>query len=281
MLVRIRAVLHVRLPLHRRSALAGGGTPAAFRVASARRLAASPRWRSSRSKWRGRNGPILLRLAAGAYAAGWLWLAFLFYRLIRASNAEDKLHATLVSGALCVGASVVAAFALFGPAAHGWVKGAGLWGFLLPVFVTVCHRMIPFFTASVVPFVTAFRPSWLLVALIGAPVAHGVLEGHGTDAWTWFVDVPVAALMLWLTFRWGLMQSLPIGCSRCCTSASSGTASASCWPARTRCWRWQASRDSAGAAARAGNRLRVVAADGDGHARDLRPLRQDARRRRC
>jgi len=154
------------------------------------------------------NGELALRLAAGAYAAGWLGLASLFFRLIRASEAEDKLHAVLVLGALCVGASVVAAFALFGPAAHGWVKGAGLWAFLLPVFVTVCHRMIPFFTASVVPFVNAFRPSWLLVAMIGAPVAHGVLEGMEQAAWTWIVDLPAAALMLWLTIRWGFVQSL-------------------------------------------------------------------------
>ena len=68
--------------------------------------------------------------------------------------------------------------------------------------------MIPFFTASVVPFVNAFRPSWLLVAMIGAPVAHGVLEGMEQAAWTWIVDLPVAALMLWLTVRWGFMQSL-------------------------------------------------------------------------
>jgi uncharacterized protein involved in response to NO len=154
------------------------------------------------------SGPFLLRLAAGAYAAGWLWLAFLFYRLIRASEARDKLHPILVLGALCAGASVVAAFALFGEVAHAWVKGAGLWVFLLPVFVTVCHRMIPFFTASAVPFVDAFRPSWLLVAMIGAPVAHGVLEGMGQAAWTWTVDLPAAALMLWLTIRWGFMQSL-------------------------------------------------------------------------
>jgi uncharacterized protein involved in response to NO len=83
-----------------------------------------------------------------------------------------------------------------------------LWAFLLPVFVTVCHRMIPFFTASVVPFVNAFRPSWLLVAMIGAPVAHGVLEGMEQAAWTWIVDLPAAALLLWLTVRWGFRQSL-------------------------------------------------------------------------
>jgi len=154
------------------------------------------------------HGLQALRFAAGAYAIGWLWLAFLFFRLIRTSRADDKLHAILVLGAQLAGASVVAAFALFGVAAHAWVKGAGLWGFLLPVFVTVCHRMIPFFTASVVPFVRAFRPAWLLAVLIGAPVAHGVLDGLEQAAWTWIIDLPVAVLTLWLTLRWGFVQSL-------------------------------------------------------------------------
>ena len=154
------------------------------------------------------NGSLALRVAAGAYAIGWLWLAHLFYRLIRMSDADDKLHAILVLGAQLAGASAVAAFALFGPSAHAWVKGAGLWAFLLPVFVTVCHRMIPFFTASVVPFVSAFRPAWLLAVMIGAPVAHGVLDGMGQTAWTWIIDLPAAALTLWLTVRWGFVQSL-------------------------------------------------------------------------
>jgi uncharacterized protein involved in response to NO len=70
--------------------------------------------------------------------------------------------------------------------------------------------MIPFFTASVVPFVTAFRPWWLLAALAGTPVAHGAIAALGFDAWTWLVDLPAAALMLWLAFRWGIVQSLRV-----------------------------------------------------------------------
>jgi uncharacterized protein involved in response to NO len=153
-------------------------------------------------------GGEAVRFAAGAYAVGWLWLAFRFFLLLRASEAPDKAHATLVLLALVIGASGVAAFALWGAGAHSWLRSAGLWGFLLPVFVTVCHRMIPFFTASVVPFVTAFRPWWLLSAMAGAPVLHGVLELAGLPVWTWLVDLPVGVLMLWLTMRWGLVQSM-------------------------------------------------------------------------
>ena len=41
-------------------------------------------------------------------------------------------------------------------------------------------------------------------------VAHAGLVAAGLDGWTWLVDLPAAALTLWLAFRWGLVQSLRI-----------------------------------------------------------------------
>lgn len=146
--------------------------------------------------------------AAGVYAVAWAVLLARFVALIRASPVTDKVHATLVAVALGAGCAGVAAFAVGGAAAHAVVKLLGVWLFLLPVFVIVCHRMIPFFTANVVPFVTSFRPWWLLAAMVGAPVAHGLLEAADLAAWTFVVDVPVAALMIAVTVRWGLVQSL-------------------------------------------------------------------------
>ncbi len=152
--------------------------------------------------------PLALRIAAAIYAGGWLLLLDRFFRLLRASPAPDKMHARLVLVALALGASEPVAFALGGSAAHAWIRGTAVWGFLIPVFVTVCHRMIPFFTSGVLPFVTAFRPGWLLAVLVATPVAHAALASAGLDGWTWCVDLPTAALTLWLTFRWGLVQSL-------------------------------------------------------------------------
>ena len=44
--------------------------------------------------------------------------------------------------------------------------------------------------------------------MVGAPVAHGVLEGAGFAEWTWLVDLPAAVLLLRLTVRWGFGESL-------------------------------------------------------------------------
>ncbi len=149
-----------------------------------------------------------LQLAAAAYAIGWLVLAWRFFVLLRASLVSDRVHATLVLLAIVVGALCVGAFALLGAQAHRFVRTAGLYGFLLPAFVAVRHRMIPFFTASAIPFVTAFRPWWLLLAMVGAPLLHGMLQALGLEAWTWVTDLPAGALMVWLTIRWGLAQSM-------------------------------------------------------------------------
>jgi uncharacterized protein involved in response to NO len=131
-----------------------------------------------------------------------------FLLLLRASRAADRVHARLVAAALTAGLVGSVAFAAAGAAWHPALRSVGLFGFLLPVFVVVCHRMIPFLTASALPFVAAVRPGWLLAAMAGAPVLHGVLELAGAGSWTWLVDLPAAGVLGWLALRWGLAQSL-------------------------------------------------------------------------
>ena len=79
--------------------------------------------------------------------------------------------------------------------------------------------MIPFFTASALPFLDAWRPNWLLwvmlavLAVRGAGAVADLLWWPLPAAWRWAqvaVEAPAAALMLWLAVRWGLVQSLKI-----------------------------------------------------------------------
>src|SRR5215831_7427966 len=104
----------------------------------------------------------LVRAVAGVYTLAWLWLLMLFLRLILQSRAPDKVHAVLVMAALTAGAGTLVAFAIFASRAHSWLRDIGVWCFLVPVFATVCHRMIPFFTAGVLPNIRALRPWWVL-----------------------------------------------------------------------------------------------------------------------
>jgi uncharacterized protein involved in response to NO len=156
--------------------------------------------------------PMIVVLALCFFLAGWLWNLVVFANLIFTSPAPERVHATLIAAALGFGASgiaaAMAAVLLERPAAMEWTRIAGIWFFLLPVFITVSHRMIPFFTASVVSMVHPWRPWWLLSAMLAGAVGHGVLEILGQTQWTWLVDAPIALLLFDLSRRWGLAQSM-------------------------------------------------------------------------
>lgn len=83
-----------------------------------------------------------------------------------------------------------------------------VWGFLTPLFLAVCHRMIPFFTSRIVPNYVVVRPYAPLWVMLGACLAHAALEILQLDRWTWLVDLPLAGIALWFINRWGIARSL-------------------------------------------------------------------------
>jgi len=94
----------------------------------------------------------------------------------------------------------------------------GSLGLLLPIFFTVSHRMIPFFTSSVFKNYRLIRPMWALLLLWILAMSHlGVELGNG-QRWLWLVDLPMAALCVILLIRWlprapmpALLRALFIG----------------------------------------------------------------------
>ena len=154
-------------------------------------------------------------------AAGWSVITIRFVRLVRSSRAPDRLHATVVMLA-CVVGSVALSAVVIGLAAAQFTLirisvMAGLWGFVAVVYVAVAHRMIPFFTANVVPRLSAWHPLWLLAVFVSAlliELAFAVLElvvwpvPFGWRIAQVVLEVPMAAALLALAGKWGLMQSL-------------------------------------------------------------------------
>jgi uncharacterized protein involved in response to NO len=155
------------------------------------------------------------KAAAGVVAVmvlAWTWLLTRFAGFIAESPVEDRMHATLVAGALGIGvAGLAAAGVWLASGSRAWaeaMQAIGLWGFLVPLFTTVSHRMIPFFTSSAVPYVTPWRPAWTLAVLLAASWAHGALVIGEAAPWSWIVDLPAGALAAYLTLRWGIAHSL-------------------------------------------------------------------------
>lgn len=96
----------------------------------------------------------------------------------------------------------------------------GTFGLLLPVYLTVAHRMFPFFATNVVAGYQPWRPLWLLAAFWPLLLAHVALELLHAYAWLWIVDLPLLALALTWTWKlWprgrmpGLLAVLFIGLS--------------------------------------------------------------------
>ncbi len=156
-------------------------------------------------------------------STAWCGMIWKFFLLWRHSPASDRHHAGLVVlscvwGSICMVAITIALLLGKEDAVRVATQGA-IWFFLATTFAVVSHRMIPFFSASAVPGLDAWRPMWLM----GVMVAVLWLEGTATclnfagvrfDKLIRFVQVALesgfAMLMLWLAIRWGLMQSLKI-----------------------------------------------------------------------
>jgi len=85
----------------------------------------------------------------------------------------------------------------------------GVFGLLLPIYLSVAHRMFPFFAQCVVPGYVMWRPLWLLAALWPLLLGHALLQGIGALKWLWLVDLPLTALGLLMLYRWWPRAAAP------------------------------------------------------------------------
>lgn len=153
--------------------------------------------------------PPLVHLGWVATIAGWSWglwqLARLLLRERRAGSAPNW-HAWSCFAAMTLGlvGLLLVAVWLHHPYAQllHWAIKLGTFGLLLPVYMTVAHRMFPFFAGNVVAGYQRWRPMWLLVPMWVFSLAHLLLEGLHLPAWLWCVDVPFAVFCAWVLWRW-------------------------------------------------------------------------------
>ncbi len=105
---------------------------------------------------------------------------------------ERYLHIALLLGAVGI---LLAALALHGrPQLWPPVRTLGLWGFLLPVLVTMSHRMLPFLTSCVAGTDPVSQPRGGPHAMLILIALHGLLELAGQPRWLWLVDFPLALI---------------------------------------------------------------------------------------
>lgn len=158
-----------------------------------------------------------LALSLLGWSIGLWWLG----RLLLA-EAGRTWHARSCMAALLLGYAGLWAFVAFVQGANpAWALASlklGGFGLLLPVYVTVAHRMFPFFAGNVVPGYRSWRPLWWLAAFWAFALLHLGLEMVPAPGWLWLADLPLLLLACVALWRWwprgpmpGLLQVLFVG----------------------------------------------------------------------
>ncbi|OIQ84909.1 NnrS protein [mine drainage metagenome] len=155
-------------------------------------------------------GLALLKIAQGLFLAGWGIGLYALLRVYVRAKHPDKRHATITSMVLVLGWLLIAGFASGEVHLVALAKVGGVWLLLLPVFFAVSHRMIPFFTAGVIPGYKIVRPDWALALMPAGALLHAILELCAQQSWTWLADLPMAACAIYLSRAWRLRESLAV-----------------------------------------------------------------------
>jgi uncharacterized protein involved in response to NO len=146
--------------------------------------------------------------------AGWGYGLAALYRVYATAPATDKSYESSLNVALAAGWLGALSYLVW-LLSGNWrfvqfSVHAGMWLFLIPVLVTVSHRMIPFFSSCVLKDYRVVQPSWALPLMWAAVSGHVLLEMLGAVQWLFLADIPLLFLALYLTLSWGLRRSFEI-----------------------------------------------------------------------
>lgn len=159
-------------------------------------------------------GHDILALSVSITLFGWAAALHALLRVLRDTRPSDKRHPKIIFVALSMGWCGLAAFFIWllsdDPAWLRFATQAGLWLFLLPVFASVAHRMLPFFTSSALQQLKVSRPEWPWWVALACSVTHGMLQLADAPAWSWLCDIPLASAAFYLTYSWRSLHTLRI-----------------------------------------------------------------------
>jgi len=152
-----------------------------------------------------------LLVAAAALATAGLATALVTLLRVLLDAQQVVSHAVVTSTAIAFGVVCAAGFGYGlwndGDFVLHFAVRAALWGFLLPVFFAVCHRMIPFFSQSVVRGYVPWRPLWLLVAVVSLAWLRLLLGVAGVLAPLVVVDLGLFLLTAVASARWSSVHA--------------------------------------------------------------------------
>ncbi len=156
--------------------------------------------------------PHLLFLGLLQILAG--WIAGLYFLIVLVFKAKQvNWHAISCVAALSFGLAGLLLIQAYNYSGTGDYMIAaikiGSFGLLLPIYFTVCHRMLPFFASCALKDYLVYRPMWSFALFWVMAVTHLALEIAHLNAWLWLPDSVLALLSIHLLWRWWPRESVP------------------------------------------------------------------------
>lgn len=147
-------------------------------------------------------------LALGGWSAALGTLAQVLRRDQGPTWHARSCYAALLLGWL--GLALYLGFLLTGNAmlAFASIKMGGM-GMLLPIYLSVAHRMFPFFAGNAIPGYRPWRPLPWLAGVWAAAMLHLGLELVHAYAWLWLPDLTLLALTGYALWRWWPRARMP------------------------------------------------------------------------
>lgn len=153
----------------------------------------------------------ILPVAVASTLAGWAVAFYALLRVVLDTPPSDKTNPIVILVTLALGWLGLAAYFIWLLNDNMlWLQiatQAGMWLFLLPLFVSVGHRMIPFFTMSALPNVQISRPNWPWWLILAGTSVHALLQLSDATAWLWLSDAPMTVATFYLSYSWGFRHS--------------------------------------------------------------------------
>mgnify|MGYP006416672673 FL=1 len=140
------------------------------------------------------------------FAIGWLFSVLILINIFKNANKKKTAHSLLTIFFLIIGLIFlyINAYGISNNNVQiiNLAKVGGVWWFLFPLFISICHRLIPFFTSVVIPQYEIYRPNKLLILMLILIFLHGLLELKHHISYLWFVDINIAIISCWLSWKW-------------------------------------------------------------------------------
>ncbi|GJL75026.1 NnrS family protein [Nitrosomonas sp.] len=159
-------------------------------------------------------GKWMVMLGVLAMLAGFGNAFVVLQRVLIEASGQDRRHAIVASTALFMGCLGMAAYLLWLLTDIHFLldfsRHAGIWFFLVPILLTVSHRMIPFFSSRVLEDYVLVRPYWILWVMLACAATHGLLQLLEITQYLWTVDLPLALCALYLSIKWGFLRSFQV-----------------------------------------------------------------------